>query len=340
MPEISIIVPVYNVEEYIQRCIDSLLVQTYKEIEILLIDDGSKDRSGTICDEYALKDDRIRVIHKANGGVSSARNTGLDNAAGRYIMFCDPDDYVEPTWCEKLFDAIERSGGFFACCGYNCVTLSGELQNTKVIQRGGLKPAEALVELYVNGALPSACYKIFNAKTIKMDHIRYDEKLNIAEDFLFVLCYLRTRIDNLEIVPEALYNYVTDRPQSLTKKIVPEHWKLSQHVRDEVHMTMQAYGVDFSEYREAYYSGLITTILQSMNMIFNYNVSNREKFARGKAILSSDECKDAFRYGRFKGVHPIYKIILQTRCFALVCFFHWAVKLKHRMVDKKENAKR
>ena len=339
MPEISIIVPVYNVEKYIRCCIDSLLAQTYKNIEILLIDDGSKDRSGIICDEYALKDDRIRVIHKANGGVSSARNMGLDNAIGKYIMFCDPDDYVEPTWCEKMFDAIDGSGGFFACCGYNGVTMSGERQNTKVIQGERLKPAEALVELYVNGVLPSACYKIFNSQTIKMNRIRYDEKVNIAEDYLFVLHYLRTRIDNLEIIPEALYNYITDRPQSLTKKSVPDHWELSRHVRDEVHMTMQAYGVDFSEYREAYYSGLITTILQSVNMVFNYNISNREKFAKGKAILSSNECKDAFRYGRFKDIHPVYKIILQTRCFTLVWLFHWAVEVKHSMVGKKEHAK-
>ena len=126
MAEISIIVPVYNVEKYIRRCIDSLITQTFKSIEILLIDDGSKDNSGAICDEYALKDDRVKAFHKKNGGVSSARNIGLDNATGTYIMFCDSDDYVDPTWCEKLYNSIIKRG-FYSACGYAIVNGEGEM---------------------------------------------------------------------------------------------------------------------------------------------------------------------------------------------------------------------
>ena len=91
-PKISVIVPVYNVEMFLRRCIDSILAQTFTDFELLLIDDGSKDKSGEICDEYATKDVRIRVFHKQNGGVSSARNVGLNHAIGEYICFCDADD--------------------------------------------------------------------------------------------------------------------------------------------------------------------------------------------------------------------------------------------------------
>ena len=104
-PKISVIVPVYNVEKYLRRCIDSILSQTFSDFELLLIDDGSKDKSGEICDEYAAKDARVRVFHKENGGVSSARNLGLDNAKGDWITFSDSDD-------ELLPDAFE------AVCGY------------------------------------------------------------------------------------------------------------------------------------------------------------------------------------------------------------------------------
>ena len=93
-PIISVIVPVYNVEQYLPRCIDSILAQTFTDFELLLIDDGSKDKSGAICDAYARKDPRIRVFHKPNGGVSSARNMGLDNAKGEWIAFVDSDDWV------------------------------------------------------------------------------------------------------------------------------------------------------------------------------------------------------------------------------------------------------
>ena len=95
MPKVSIIVPVYKAEKYLNRCVDSILAQTFTDFELLLIDDGSPDRSGEICDEYAKKDSRIRVIHKENGGVSSARQRGLDESIGEYTIHADPDDWVE-----------------------------------------------------------------------------------------------------------------------------------------------------------------------------------------------------------------------------------------------------
>ena len=93
--KVSVIIPVYNVEEYLQECLDSMLDQTYKHLEIILIDDGSQDRCPYICDQYATKDDRIKVIHKKNGGAASARNLGLEIASGEYISFVDSDDYVD-----------------------------------------------------------------------------------------------------------------------------------------------------------------------------------------------------------------------------------------------------
>ena len=101
-PVISVIVPVYNVEKYLEKCVQSVLAQTFKEIEILLIDDGSKDASGRLCDQYALKDGRIRVIHKENGGLSDARNRGIMEARGDYLSFIDGDDYIEPDMLGSL----------------------------------------------------------------------------------------------------------------------------------------------------------------------------------------------------------------------------------------------
>ena len=108
MPELSVIVPIYKAEKYIRKCIDSILTQSFRDYELILVDDGSPDNCGVICDEYAAKDDRIKVIHKRNGGVSEARNVGLDIAGGAYISFIDPDDWVEPDlfyetirFCEK-----------------------------------------------------------------------------------------------------------------------------------------------------------------------------------------------------------------------------------------------
>lgn len=117
-PTISVIIPVYNAEKYLRRCIDSVLSQTFTDFELLLIDDGSKDKSGAICDEYAAKDSRVRVFHKENGGVSSARNMGLDNACGNYIAFVDADDWIDGNMYYEMFAAINESKSDIVCCDY------------------------------------------------------------------------------------------------------------------------------------------------------------------------------------------------------------------------------
>ena len=126
MAEISIIVPVYQVEKYIRQCIDSILVQTFTDFELILVDDGSKDNSGKICDEYAEKDKRIRVIHKENGGLSDARNKGLDNAAGKYFMFVDGDDYIAPNMAECLYKKISEAKADIAACNYRYIFEDGK----------------------------------------------------------------------------------------------------------------------------------------------------------------------------------------------------------------------
>lgn len=123
MPKVSIIVPIYKAEKYLNRCIDSILAQTFTDWELLLIDDGSPDRSGEICDEYAQKDSRIRVFHKKNGGVSSARNLGLDNVQGEYVTFVDSDDWIDVHMYEEMYNkAIEEDADVVVCdfCSTDC----------------------------------------------------------------------------------------------------------------------------------------------------------------------------------------------------------------------------
>ena len=116
-PLLSVIIPVYNVEDYVARCVDSVLNQTYGNLEVILVDDGAKDSSGDICDTLALKDSRVRVIHKENGGLSSARNVGLDMATGEYITFVDSDDWLEADGYEHLMELMERYQVKLVCGG-------------------------------------------------------------------------------------------------------------------------------------------------------------------------------------------------------------------------------
>lgn len=131
---ISIIVPIYNAEKYLPRCIQSILNQTYKNIEVILVDDGSHDKCSEICDEFAKNDKRVKVIHKRNGGISSARNAGLDIAEGKYIGFVDNDDYIEPHMYEKLLKVLIKSNTDFAMCDYFNVDESGNILNLPGVQ--------------------------------------------------------------------------------------------------------------------------------------------------------------------------------------------------------------
>lgn len=182
-PKISVIVPVYNVEKYLRRCIDSILAQTFTGFELLLIDDGSKDKSGEICDEYAKKDSRVRVFHKENGGVSSARNLGLDNALGEWVCFVDADDSVSPFYIEHLVQRI--------VCKDQIVM--SNVKNVEYIKENISLVGKTAIEYMVcNGlfALSGPQSKLFNLNVIQQKGIHYPEGVHMGEDGIFFTCYL------------------------------------------------------------------------------------------------------------------------------------------------------
>ena len=125
-PAISVIVPIYNAEKTLRKCVDSLLAQTFQDYEILLIDDGSPDQCGAICDEYAKLDSRVRVIHQENQGVSAARQCGMDNAQGEYTIHADPDDWVEPEMLEELYKKAKEDDAYMVICDFYENTYKGQ----------------------------------------------------------------------------------------------------------------------------------------------------------------------------------------------------------------------
>lgn len=205
-PLISIIVPVYNVENYIRRCVDSLINQTYNNLEIILIDDGSPDKSGEICDMYASKDERIKVIHKGNGGVSSARNAGLDIAKGDYIAFVDADDYIDTQMYEVLYTSLSDNDADMAMGIYAQENSNGEFiphyvgEQTEVLSRTQTI-AQMLKQVKYTCSL---CDKLFSAKLI--GDTRFDENISHNEDLLFVYQLMR-KSSKAVYIPKPMYYY-------------------------------------------------------------------------------------------------------------------------------------
>lgn len=216
---ISIIVPVYNAEQYLHRCIDSILAQSYTHFELLLIDDGSKDASGAICDEYAARDCRVRVFHKENGGVSSARNLGLDNAQGEYITFCDADDYVGPDWLAAYSEAIANNvdlaiQGYYAIDGDNTVEKQLQPHSGNSIKA----KRQLITSLMSQGMYGYLWVKLFRRAIIEEHAIRFDAQSTFREDEqFFSKCLEYTssfiytdRVGYYYIVPPASKSYRGD----------------------------------------------------------------------------------------------------------------------------------
>ena len=202
---ISIIVPVYNVRAYLARCLDSILKQTYKKIEVVIIDDGSTDGSDKICDEYAEKDGRIRVIHRGNEGVSSARNLGKEIATGQWISFVDADDTIEPEYCEEMLRCAKEKCVDYVCSGYKRVFPHGaEAYNTSYQRKLLNKDDFIYCLLNVQFGYGFVHMKLINAKLAKL--VSFNEDLEVGEDALFNL-ELADMLNQVAILEKPLYNY-------------------------------------------------------------------------------------------------------------------------------------
>lgn len=203
---VSIIVPVYNVESYLKECIDSIVNQTYKNIEIILVNDGSTDSSKDICIKYKNKDKRIIFIDKINKGVSQTRNVGLDIARGRYICFIDSDDYIEPYMIEKMLKNIKQSSCDMAICGYTIFFEDGTEKKSDNEKIESIFTSREILKLIfttnkVNGFLWN---KMFDRKII--ENKRMDESLDICEDLYFVCEILKENL-SIHYSSQSLYKY-------------------------------------------------------------------------------------------------------------------------------------
>lgn len=212
---VSIIVPVYNVEQYLRECVDSVLNQTYSDIEVILVDDGSTDHSGNICDEYAEMDSRIKVIHKKNGGVSSARNTGIEVASGERIIFVDSDDCIHPRLLESYREIEDDSTTLL--CEY---TTDQETWKQCVVDnlRDCMESVskEHFMKLFFKDYINSPVNKYYRTAVIKENNIQFPFDMNLGEDLIFNLRYLKAAKTSYAIIHKPLYYYRNDREGSLS----------------------------------------------------------------------------------------------------------------------------
>lgn len=228
MPEISIIVPVYNVETYLRKCIDSILTQTFTDFELILVDDGSPDRCGEICEEYANRDSRVVVIHKENGGLSSARNAGLDAARGEYIGFVDSDDYIKEDMYATLYNHLVSNNADISICGIShCFNNQTAPSNKQFFDK--LTDSISALKLILEGESISvnAVNKLY--KRSIFDNLRYPLGKTSEDAYVIVEVMLKASIVHIDTSPKYYYvhreNSITTREFSEKNLYVVEAYR-------------------------------------------------------------------------------------------------------------------
>ena len=270
--QVSVIVPVYNVEQYLPHCIDSILSQTFIDFELLLIDDGSTDDSGKICDEYAEKDNRIRVFHKENGGVSSARNRGLKEAKGKWVTFVDSDDWLNEKSLENYFTHNLQKDTLYI---QQAKTVTG---NVSEYWPSKLPSIRICLNNHFDYNIMNAILlygtpwgKLYNMEIIKVNSLTFDEHISLHEDHCFYFDYIRF-IQNVSLIANVGYYYrIEDKRFSLSQRgNMPHFQKLIyayHNLSDKLSLIVDKYGFDTVQLNPIY-SFIYAILIRALRSCF------------------------------------------------------------------------
>ena len=329
----------YNVEKYLNKCIESIVNQTYENIEIILIDDGSNDNSGIICDEYAKKDNRIIVVHKENGGVSSARNKGLKIAKGEWISFVDADDWIEQTFCQTLLNKVTQEQADIALCGYNRITDNRIEKINANNQEVFLNSNEYLVK----SLNPQTGFGFCHMKLIKKEvlkSISFNERIEVGEDALFNI-QLSTYIKKAVFLKQPLYNYRINN-QSVVKRYdenyANKYLKSMKIIEEYIWQEYNEENEENIEIKQNYYNFVAYHI---MLIIVNYcyHPDNKMCNAQRKNMLKEVINNDLFIIGLKKSNYNNISLTRKITLYTLKHKLYWLTAIICK-IRQKQNRKK
>lgn len=336
---VSIVVPVYNMEKFLPRCMDTLVSQS-SDYEIILVDDGSTDRSPELCDDYRQRyPSLVRVIHKRNSGLSSARNAGIEAAKGTYVIFPDPDDWVEPNYVSKMVEFQNYYQPDLLCVGYyvdtdgKCVP-ANEGQKTHYMDRAAAQQALFIPPKmggFAWNKLDGYCFnKIYRMDIIQTNRIRFHSGITFGEDIAFNLSYLKY-VDNIVGLPKCLYCYNADNLESATRKFDAYRFENHRYVYHLRKPFIAPY------YRKAFSNGFYDICMWDIECIFDKkNVWKfRKKIKYSNYILRTSEFRECVKMGASDGMNRWYLAALHTGNYLLVKFLENIRMLLNKTARKK-----
>ena len=340
MPTVSVIVPVYKAEDYLDRCIDSILCQSFSDFELILVDDGSPDKCGEICDSRSEKDTRIKVIHQQNMGVSAARNTGLDNATGEVVFFCDSDDMITQGILEKLYLAIQNgydmTTGYFE---YIESTKNRNLVNTRryintVELEVKSRFANEFDKSWQNVNYMSCDGKLYRRSIIEENSIRFNNSLVVFEDFDFVLTYLNA-ISSFMVIDSYVYSVFSeknDAPHSLNRSRLDY---VDDYIKgdDKLKVFLQKHGIEYSEqYWRTIKANLQIAYDALWSIPTNTKQEKKEKLKRISEVLKKPQIQHMIEYQEFKYSRAEYHLLRRGNAFTLDRYYRFQKWMKKYFV--------
>lgn len=338
MPKISIIVPVFNTEKQLPLCIDSILMQTMPDFELIIVDDGSTDQSGIICDQYAVKDNRVKVLHKKNGGVSSARNLGIENACGEYITFIDSDDWVEPNYLEDFFpiEPYDFLTNYYVVHGWqewvSCPTGNSTYDRCNFID-------------FLSGdfhRMDNMCSRLFLKKIIDEHNLRFNTLISYSEDILFVytfIFYART----IKTIGNPVYHYIRQDSGTLSQAFNP--WSTYEYIIKElcevIHNLELKYSWDGSSMRSRVVRNHFNKFVREVQC--GYNLSEGVEALRDsvKNHYVIENIGDSTTYHKSKARRLLDRLIQHRMLYTCVLLLKISYKLyKIKALVRRNNDKR
>ena len=341
-PEVSIIVPIYNSEKYLSRCVDSIVSQTFNNFECILIDDGSTDNSSFMCNSYVQSDNRIVVIHQENSGLSVTRNRGIDIARGKYICHVDSDDYIQKNMCEILVDAVQRSDADVVCCGYIENNKVRSLCDEDFIFRD-CSIIEIIHYLEMRHAFGVAWNKIYKKSILDTYSIRFPFAANkFGEDMIFSLQYFR-HIKTAYLSSHHLYHYRHDNKSSLAKENVTLaecEFRFENVSKLFIQIDNNAKSLFYAELLAKDFKYTLAMLLR----LYSENMGTKERqdfIKRLKKFYKDNEAKNKFGTVLTKGVYKmlfsapvrLFDIIFYMLFFTLATFLKM-VKKRSKFINK------
>lgn len=277
---VSIVVPIYNVESYLRECLDSLLAQTYPYIEILLIDDGSTDGSSSICDEYSLKYSQVKVFHKENGGVSSARNLGIENAEGDYIVFVDSDDKIHKEMIDIYMKTASKNE-VLVCKVSEGFSL---FQDSIPEERNKFENfcLDDFMKFFLEDCVNSPCNKLYRKSILYKYKLRFPEDMSLGEDLLFNLKYFTYAPKFYKVFSYPLYYYRVDRTESLSSIFRMDLFELQLRMFHELEQFLIQMDLLIGENKELYYSIFWNRLYLTFQVYENYLKKTSDKNVQEK----------------------------------------------------------